>query len=134
MINFVVVDGEESDPYQLVMEDGLAFSPAGKHLAYAAQSHDKWFVVVDGDSGPKYESIGAGTLAWSPNGEHFAYAAIEKGRQCIVLDGHEGPWYEAIGEGQVVPRDDGSIEYLVTIGDAVYRVKQWSGSNRASPQ
>ncbi len=60
----VVIDGEESRPYELFSccgrcdlsrRTGLCFSPEGKHLAFRARKNGKFVMVKDGDDGPKHD-------------------------------------------------------------------------------
>ena len=51
----------------------LAFSPDGKHLAYAARRGAVWRMVLDGQEGPEF--AGVALPIFSPADQHLVYFA-----------------------------------------------------------
>ncbi len=96
---FVVVNGNEENPYDDVGGLTLIFSPDSRRVAYAASVAGKQFVVVDGEKKEKpYEWIGA--LLFSPDSRRVAYRAGVGGRQVVVVDGKEEVPYDGVAQGE----------------------------------
>lgn len=87
----VVVDGKEGGIHDAWAIFNPAFSPDGKHVAYAAWiKPDKgdWYVVIDGQEGKRYKGI-HDYVHFSADSKHTAYSACDSSSCFIVVDGQE---------------------------------------------
>jgi Tol biopolymer transport system component len=116
--DFVVVNGVEGQPYQMV--EGILFSPDSKKLAYYA---DKTWnrgtcIVVNGVEGPQYSGISG--AVFSPDSRRLAYAAFKwhPDRSLAVIDGKDGKEYEGSVEavGNVIFSPDSKHTAYVVKG------------------
>ena len=73
------MDSVAGQGYDAISEAGMAFSPDGKHMAYAARRGKDWFVVLDGLEQERLEKVIGASLRFSADGAHLAYIA-GKGR------------------------------------------------------
>ena len=60
-----------------------------RHLAYVANSEDKYYAVIDGITGKQFDGIGVGTPIFSYDGMRVAYNAKSDGKCFAVVDGKE---------------------------------------------
>ena len=111
---FVVVDRQEGAKYDEIA--GLAISPNGEGLAYAARTGNQWMVVVDGKEGPKCEGVLGQTPMFSPNGRHVAYAGRDGGRFFVAVDGKRGRDYDGMGEVVLFAPDSARAVYSPSVG------------------
>jgi Tol biopolymer transport system component len=97
---YVVIDNQPGEKYDQI--EYLAFSPDGKHVAYAANTGrdqetpyvetGQWFVVLDGKQGELFDRIRQ--LLFSPVGGRLAYIARKGDSWLVVVDDQSGPVYE----------------------------------------
>jgi len=118
---FMMVDNYCGAKYDST-SDGY-FSPDSKRLAYSARQGDKWFIVVNEQRGSNYDGVRLDGSPFSPDGNHLAYAARAGKKWFVVVDGQQGPEYDAVVEGTLMFRP-GSVEYVATKDDRIYRVTQ----------
>jgi len=76
--SFVVEEGRKGKEYDKV--GLLAWSPDGRHLAYAASEGDKAFLVVDGREGKPFDRILSLVPRFSSDGKYVGANAV-KGRE-----------------------------------------------------
>jgi hypothetical protein len=109
---FVVIDGEEGDPYQTA--DKVTFSPDSKHIAYIADGGvylDRKQMKRPG--GVVFEYNG---LLFSPDSEHLVYVIGQNGKQSVVVDGVPGKQYDEISKINYSP-DSKHLAYAAQTGD-----------------
>lgn len=118
----VVADGRRWGPYYMVW--GLAFSPDGRRVAYAAATdveRNNWLYFIDGRPFP----IGY-SEAWrprfTPDGKHLAWEATWKRRMVAVIDGESVFSFDAVLWGPEFPRPN-VVAWVVRRGQRVYRVE-----------
>ena len=134
----VVVNGEESRPYELFpccgrcdlsRRTGLCFSPDGKHLAFRAQKNGKFVMVKDGDDGPKHDRAPQHEPpVFCPSGEHFAYVAgigDDQEKWTVVLEDTRGPIYDRVRSLHF--DDDNVLRYLGERDGLLYYVEDRAG-------
>jgi len=96
--------GAEGRAHDSILEDSLAFSFDGRHLAYAAGKPGAMTVYLDGaevnlatppppGAAGMFEQVAGGSFRFSADGSRLAYAASRDGAWFVVLDGVEGPHY-----------------------------------------
>ena len=120
---FVVLDGEEGEEYDLIGKGSLVFSPDSKRFAYVAVRGGKQFVVLDGEEGKEYDGIG--DLVFSPDSKRFAYGAKRGGKWFVVLDGEEGKEKEYDGflrGSKLVFDSPRKLHALAVRGDEIFLV------------
>ncbi len=129
---FVMVDGRRGPTFDGVAVGTLAFSPDGRHLAYAASRAGRWHMVVDGRVGPALD--GVAEVMYSADGVHLAYAAALDGRWRVIEDGVAGPPFDAVlGESLRFSGDGARLGYVATDADGTHVVVDgavgpgWSG-------
>jgi len=111
---FVVADHQEGAKYDEIA--GLAVSPDGERLAYAARTGSQWSVVVDGREGPRRDGVMGQTPVFSPDGRHVAYAGRE-GRRCfVVVDRKRGRDYDDLGGAILFGPDSARVVYSPSVG------------------
>jgi Tol biopolymer transport system component len=110
----VVVDRQEGGKYDEIA--GLAISPNGERLAYAARTGNQWAVVVDGRDGPRHDGIVGATPVFSPDGRHVAYAGREGRRFFVVADGRRGRDYDDLGGAVFFSPDSTRVVYSPSVG------------------
>ncbi|MCX8070938.1 MAG: hypothetical protein N3C12_00605 [Candidatus Binatia bacterium] len=118
----VVVDGTRWGPYYAVW--GLAFSPEGKRLAYAAAEdveRNRWRYFIDGRPFP-FAWEEAWRPRFTPDGRHLAWEATWKNRMVAVLDGESVFSFDAVLWGPEFPRSN-TVAWVVRRGQRVYRVE-----------
>ncbi|GIW45237.1 MAG: hypothetical protein KatS3mg077_2519 [Candidatus Binatia bacterium] len=118
----VVAHGQRWGPYYAVW--GLAFSPDGRHVAYAAAEdveRAKWRYFIGGRPFPLAYSE-AWRPRFSPDGRHLAWEAMWKNRMVAVLDGDSVFSYDAVLWGPEFPRPN-TVAWVVRRGQRVYRVE-----------
>lgn len=118
----VVSDGVRWGPYYAVW--GLAFSPDGRRLAYAAADdveRTKWRYFIDGRAFPLAYSE-AWRPRFSPDGKHLAWEATWQKRMVAVLDGESVFSFDAVLWGPEFPREN-TVAWVVRRGQRVYRVE-----------
>jgi Tol biopolymer transport system component len=81
----IVIDGKESEPYDLVMSGMPVFSPDSSRAAYAVAFKGKIYLVVDGEKGSPIEDLNVGSLAWSDDSSKLAYSYKEKNEWHVVV-------------------------------------------------
>jgi hypothetical protein len=111
---FVVVDGQEGAQYDEIA--GLAMSPNGERVAYAARTGNQWAVVVDGREGPRHEGVLGQTPVFSPDGRHVAYAGRDGGRVFVVVDRKRGRDYDGMGGAIFFGPDSARVVYSPGVG------------------
>ena len=82
----VVVDGQESQPYDRVRD--FVFSPDSDHYAFVAERNKTPLVVRDGKEGKRYHWIAPQDLHFSPDSQRMAYWAKLGNQNFTVL--HDG--------------------------------------------
>jgi hypothetical protein len=63
--------------------EGLAYSPDGARLAWAAEREGGWVAVVDGKDGPRFDRVVS--PMFSPDGRHLVYRARKDGKRFVVV-------------------------------------------------
>ena len=111
---FVVADRQEGAKHDEIA--GLAISPDGERLAYAARTGNRWAVVVDGREGPGHEGVLGQTPVFSPDGRHVAYAGREGRRFFLVVDKKRGRDYDALGGAIFFGPDSARVVYSPSVG------------------
>jgi Tol biopolymer transport system component len=111
---FVVVDREVGSKYDEIA--GLAISPNGERLAYAARTGNQWAVVVDGREGPRHEGVLSRTPVFSPDGRHVAYGGREGRRFFVVVDRKRGRDYDELGGMVFFSPDSARVVYSPSVG------------------
>ncbi len=123
----VVSNGFRWGPYYAVW--GLAFSPDGRRVAYAAAEdveRTEWRYFIDGRAFPlKYSE--AWRPRFTPDGKHLAWEATWKGRMVAVIDGESVFSFDAVLWGPEFPRKD-TVAWAVRRGQRVYRVETTQSS------
>jgi hypothetical protein len=102
--------------------EGLAFSPDGKHLAFAAAEGTRWRVVFKGVASGLCESVRQ--LVISPGGEHWAcWEDREDGedRARAIVDGVKGKDYDAT-LSRIVFDNEHQLHYVARRRNTYYRV------------
>jgi len=89
---FVVLDGTESQPYDVI--GTLTFSPDGRRFAYTAKIGKTWRMVIDGVAKTPYDSITKDywtqqQAVFSADGKHLAYRVTSHGKERLIIDGRE---------------------------------------------
>lgn len=92
----VVLDGNVVEEAENIREGGLAISPDGKHIAYAAKKDNQWTLIVDGKPNGAYDLIEMASPVFSPDSNRIAFVAKVGGRYSVVVDGQIGPGYDGI--------------------------------------
>ena len=110
----VVADHQEGAKYDEIA--GLAISPNGERLAYAARTGSQWSVVVDGREGPRHEGVMGQTPVFSPDGRHVAYAGREGKRCFVVVDRKRGRDYDNVGGAILFGPDSVRVVYSPSVG------------------
>jgi len=109
---FVVVDGQEGEPFEKV--SSLTLSPDGKHVAYAGRVGDQWTVVLDGRRVGAHMAVSS--LALSRDGNRLAYAAQAGDDWKMVIDGKAQAAYKDLGPPVFSP-DGTRVAYRAKTGD-----------------
>jgi hypothetical protein len=115
----------------------FAFSPDGRHFAYATQTvpgSGKVAVIVDGVAGPMIDSCLK--FAFSPDSRHFAYAALADQKSVVVLDQKPIRTIQLLDDGRAggtnpnsfLFREDGSLRYLAVKDNRIYRISETPGT------
>jgi hypothetical protein len=113
----VILDTVPVGEYERV--GGLAFSPDGRHLAYAAGEGNWWRVVFKGVSSGLYDSVSH--LVVSPSGGHWACWTGKEGKWRCVVDGIKGKTYdEALS--RIVFDNEHQLQYIARRRNTYYRV------------
>jgi len=108
-----VIDGIDGPEYDKTT--GIAFSPNGKHVAYAAinkkkgvdDDKDHWVLVVDGnEKSIPYEAISRDTPVYAADGK-LVYIAKKNEKAVVVVDGEEGIAFDKIKQSTPVFSRDG---------------------------
>jgi len=87
--HFVVVDGQESGPYQ--RSANVIFSPDGNHHAYMAKSSGQWRVIRDGVPGPPFDNMYPPDFYFSRDSAHVGYLTSRGKQRILVVDTTERP-------------------------------------------
>lgn len=116
----VVVDGQESGPYDFMWQGRISLSAEGGRVAYGATRRGQNFVVSNGIEGRPYERVGR--VALSADGKHLAYTAVREGMMCLVVDGVEGEAWEDLGMPVYAPAGD-RLVYTAKRGGQWYVVE-----------
>jgi len=127
---FVVVDGQEGNPYHPKWGEGtgisgLVFSPDSQRVAYWVQNDiidegggkSEGFVVVDGQEGELYEYRvpQEGPPVFSPDSQRVAYVA-KRGKWFVVVDGQAGKRHTRIEERSLVfSTDSRRVAYVALV-------------------
>lgn len=133
---FPVVDGQPGPEHEDVY--GITFSPDGTRMVYAAKKGLKWSAVLDGQEDSTHNV--AGWFIFSPDSRRLVYVTMEEHREVVidgqgwwpfsvvtypsyrvVVDGCPGPRYDFLDCGPVF-REDGTVEYVASRDETVYRV------------
>jgi len=117
----VVADGARWGPYYAVW--GLAFSPDGRRLAYAAAEdveRTHWRYFINGRPFP-LRYLEAWRPRFSPDGKHLAWEATWRKRMVAVLDGESVFSFDAVLWGPEFPAPN-TVAWVVRRGDRVLRV------------
>mgnify|MGYP005836506797 CR=1 FL=1 len=116
-----VTDSTRWGPFYSVW--GVAFSPAGDRVAYAAslEPRGKWWYFIGGQAFPTaYEE------AWRPrftlDGKHLAWEGRWRGKVVAVIDGDSLYSFEAVLWGPEFPRPN-TVAWVVRRGEKVKRVE-----------
>ncbi len=100
--------GTEGRAHDSILEDSLAFSFDGRHIAYAAGRRGAMSVYRDGvevnlaappapgAAAAAFDQVAAGSLRFCDDGSRLAFAASRGREWFVVLDGIEGPHYVGI--------------------------------------
>ena len=85
--HFVVVDGQESGPYQRTAN--FIFSADSNHHAFMAKSGGQWHVVRDRVPGTPFDNMYPPDLCFSRDSDHVAYLASRGKQNILVVDSTE---------------------------------------------
>jgi len=111
---FVAAFHQEGAKYDEIA--GLAISPDGERLAYAARTGNRWAVVVDGREGPRHEGVMGQTPVFSPDGRHVAYGGREGRRFFVVVDRKRGRDYDDLAGAILFGPDSARVVYSPSVG------------------
>jgi hypothetical protein len=104
--------------YRFVAAEELAFDPAGRHLAFAAEvssAPERWTVVKDFVEGRTWDGVAG--LRWSPDGRRFVHAALDGGLWRMVVDGIPQGAHASVDPDSVAFSPDGRrVGYTVQDG------------------
>lgn len=90
--------------------EGVAVSPDGQRLAYAAREQGRVRMVVDGTPGPAFDQVGE--PVFSRDGRHLAYRAKGGGRAHLDIDGQPCP---VVGEVEIDPFQRAGLDEFVVV-------------------
>jgi Tol biopolymer transport system component len=82
---FLVLDGNEGEPFDRIVQGSVVFSPDSSRAAYAAERQGKFLIVVDGKEGQLFDDIY--NPVFSPDSRHAAYVGGQVGSRSAVVDG-----------------------------------------------
>lgn len=116
-----VIDGRRIGPWNSIW--GIAFTPAGDRVAYAAtrEARGKWWYAIDHRTFPlAYDE--AWRPRFTPDGKHLVWEARYKRKLVAVIDGDSVYSFDAVLWGPEFPAPN-TVAWVVRRGDRVQRVE-----------
>ena len=94
----IVVDGQESEPFEAVADSMscLFYSPDGKKLAFSAKKGGIWTFSVDGRPFGHFP-LGISTCVFSPDSQHIAFTVRSGGTESVLVDDRNIGTYGEVG-------------------------------------
>ncbi len=113
---FMVVDGEEQQPFESFVEFSSTFSPDSKRFGYVANKNNRSFVVIDGTEYDSYDYIT--DFHFGPDSKSTAFMAAAKDKRFVVVDGKREHNYSGLISGSLTYSPDGrSIAFVARKGN-----------------
>jgi len=125
---FMVEDGVETGPYEMVAERSIIFSQDGARTAFIARVGEGMYApVLDGRTLEPSESV-PGELVFSPDGAHLASIGVKGRKQYVAVDGESVVTFDQIVVccGSRVLFDGGSgLHYIAVNHKKIFLVEEF---------
>src|SRR5262249_29886836 len=111
--HFLVLDGDEGEPFDRIVHGSVVFSPDSSRVAFAAERQNKFSIVVDGKGGQPFDDIY--NPVFSTDSRHVAYVGGKVRSRVALVDGEivsaKYPDVGGAGTGVVFSPDGRRLAY-----------------------